>query len=82
MWYTYFLLSLKDKKTYTGSTNNIQRRLREHNLGKVKATKNRIPLKLIYFEKFNTKKEARLREKYYKTCAGRKKMKKIFNTIS
>ena len=73
----YILLSLKDNKTYTGSTNNLQRRLLEHQLGKVKATKNRLPIKIIYSEKFETLEEAQSREHYYKSCAGRKKLKLI-----
>lgn len=77
----YVLLSLKDKRTYTGSTNNLDRRLLEHQAGKVKATKNRLPIKLIYFEEFKTLKEARNREHYYKSCAGRKKLKLIVKNI-
>jgi len=78
----YVLFSLKDNKTYTGSTNDLQRRLSEHQLGKVKATKNRLPIKLIHFEKFETLKEARSREHYYKSCAGRKKLKLILENIN
>jgi len=78
---TYILYSLKDRKTYTGSTDNLQRRLSEHQLGKVLATKNRLPVKLIYFEKFNSVDEARKREHYYKSCAGRKKLKVIIDKI-
>lgn len=78
---TYILYSLKDKKTYTGSTDNLERRLLEHQLGKVLATKNRLPIKLIYFEKFNSVNEARKREHYYKSCAGRKKLKLILDKI-
>jgi len=77
----YILFSLKDNRTYTGSTNDLQRRLLEHQLGKVKATKNRLPLKLIYCEKFNTLEEARKKEHYYKSCSGRKKLKLILKDI-
>jgi len=77
----YILFSLKDNKTYTGSTNDFQRRLLEHQLGKVTATKNRLPLKLIHSEKFETLEEARSREHYYKSCAGRKKLKLIIENI-
>ena len=43
MYFVYILQSLKDNKRYIGSTNEIQRRVEEHNSGKVKSTRNRIP---------------------------------------
>jgi len=58
LYYFYLLQSLKDKKYYSGATNNLIRRFKEHNLGKSKSTKNRIPFKLVYFEEFKTKHEA------------------------
>ncbi|MDP2683799.1 MAG: GIY-YIG nuclease family protein [bacterium] len=75
----YLLLSLKDNRTYLGSTDNLTRRLKEHKDGKVFATKYRRPLKLFYKEEFKTTEEARKRERYYKTSAGRKKLKEIIN---
>ena len=75
MFYTYVLLSEKDKKHYIGQTENLKKRLSEHNKGKVKSTKYRRPLKLIHFEEFDTKEKALLREKYYKTQRGRAKLK-------
>ncbi|MBK6912191.1 MAG: GIY-YIG nuclease family protein [Ignavibacteriales bacterium] len=44
MYFVYILQSLKDNKRYIGSTNEIQRRVEEHNSGKVKSTRNRSPL--------------------------------------
>jgi putative endonuclease len=44
------LRSDKDKNLYTGYTNDIKKRVKEHNEGKVTSTKNRVPLRLIYFE--------------------------------
>jgi putative endonuclease len=77
MGYLYILLSQKDCRTYTGSTDNIERRLKQHNDGLVKSTKNRTPLRLIYVETYTSLREARYMEKYYKSCAGRKKLKQI-----
>lgn len=57
-YYFYLLKSLKDNKFYSGATNNLQRRFKEHNLGKSKATKNRLPFELIYSQEFETKHEA------------------------
>jgi putative endonuclease len=77
----YLLLSEKDYKTYIGSTNNLERRFQEHNLGEVSSTKNRRPLKLIYSENFNNLSEARIREKHLKTRKGRKELKIIFEKL-
>lgn len=72
MYFVYVLKSLKDKKYYYGLTSNIERREKEHNDGFVTATKSRRPLQLIYFETANTLKEARQRERYFKSGFGRK----------
>ncbi|MFA5805656.1 MAG: GIY-YIG nuclease family protein [Melioribacteraceae bacterium] len=45
-YYVYVLQSAKDKNFYVGYTNNIKRRIEEHNSGHVESTKNRIPFKL------------------------------------
>ncbi len=50
MFYMYILKSKKDGKCYMGSTNDIERRIIEHNSGLVFSTKARIPLALIYYE--------------------------------
>ena len=78
MHYVYILKSLRDNKTYVGYTNNLDRRLSEHNSGKNIATKHRVPLKLIFSEEFQTSKEARKRESYWKSGAGRRKLKNLF----
>jgi len=70
MFFTYILISLKDGKHYYGSTIDIQKRLNHHNSGKVKSTKHRKPFKLHYFEKYDTKKEAEVRERYFKSVDG------------
>lgn len=75
---TYVLQSLKDHKTYVGSTIDFDRRLREHNLGQVKSTKHRIPFKVLFTEEFGTLKEARKRETWWKSSVGRRNLKKLF----
>ena len=82
MYYVYLLLSQKDKRTYLGSTDNLARRLNEHNTGKSISTKARVPFKLIYQEEHGSLKEARTREKYLKSRSGRRELKNIFNNIS
>ena len=75
----YVLRSLKDNRTYVGSTDNFDRRLLQHNSGKVISTKHRTPFKVLFTEEFETLKEARKRELYYKSGAGRRKLKEYFN---
>lgn len=67
MFYVYILKSDKDKELYTGSTNDLKRRLKEHNAGKVVSTKTRKPFQLVYYEAFRDESEARRREKVIKT---------------
>lgn len=62
MFYLYILRSEKDKNLYIGSTNNLQKRFKEHNSGKVLSTKPRIPFKLLYYEAYAAEQDARERE--------------------
>lgn len=62
MFYLYILKSKKDNNLYIGSTNNLRRRLKEHNDGKVLSTKSRVPFELVYYEAYKSEKDARLRE--------------------
>jgi putative endonuclease len=78
MYIVYILQSKKDLRTYTGYTKNLNQRLIEHNNGKVLATKNRKPFELLYSEKFGTKTEAKYREQYWKSGAGRKNLQRIY----
>jgi len=75
MFSTYILKSETDNKYYYGLAENVERRLSEHNAGKVIATKNRKPLKLHYTESFKTKKEALKREMFFKKRSGYKWLK-------
>lgn len=77
MFYIYILKSSKDNRTYIGYTNNLEERLKKHNTGQVKSTKFRMPLDIIYSEKFNTSIEARKRELYWKSGGGRRKLKEL-----
>ena len=74
----YVLRSLKDARRYIGMTERpLKERIREHNSGLVKSTKNRRPLEYRYHEEFNTKKEAMQREKFFKSGKGREYLKEI-----
>lgn len=70
MSFVYVLVSVKDGNRYIGSTNNLQRRLKDHFGGKVKSTKNRRPLILKYLQEFETLVEARIWESKYKKSRG------------
>ena len=82
MYYVYVLHSEKDNKRYIGFTDNLERRIREHNSGKVRSTKLRIPFKLVYFENTNSIIEARKRERYFKSGFGRKYVKNRILALS
>ena len=85
MYYVYAIKSLKDNRNYIGITNNLERRIKEHNRGKssTPSTRFRGPFKLIYFEKVADRKIAREREKFLKSGRGREflKNKSLSNTI-
>ena len=66
MYYVYVLLSLKDGKLYIGFSGDLRARLIEHSDGLVVSTRNRRPLKLVYYEAYTDKKDAESREKYLK----------------
>ena len=68
----YVLRSLKDGKRYCGLTNDLDRRLEEHKRGKVFSTRSRLPFIVEYQETSETRSEARVGEKYFKTSAGRR----------
>ena len=76
MKFVYVLKSEKSDLFYVGITINIENRLKEHNQGKSKFTKGHLPWKLIYFEESEDGKSARKREKYLKSTAGKRWLKK------
>ncbi|MBU2539872.1 GIY-YIG nuclease family protein [Patescibacteria group bacterium] len=82
MYYVYVLKSDKNGRFYIGSTNNIQRRLLEHNTGKSRYTKSTIPFRLIYKEIYETRKEAVKRERALKSGQGRQSLKDFVRTVA
>lgn len=73
MHFVYLLKSKKDLEYYIGQTDNIQRRLNEHNSGKSKSTKSRRPFLVIGFEEYESQSKARYREYQLKNHSDRKK---------
>ncbi|OGY41437.1 MAG: excinuclease ABC subunit C [Candidatus Buchananbacteria bacterium RBG_13_36_9] len=75
MYFTYVLLSKKDNKFYIGYTDNLIGRIKEHKKGKVKSTKYRLPVILIYYECCINKFDAIKRERFLKSGMGRRYLK-------
>ena len=71
MFFVYVLYSEKYQRFYTGMTVDVLKRLKQHNLRQNKSTKAYIPWKLIYTKEFETRVEAREKEKYLKSGVGR-----------
>ena len=80
MYFVYILQSLKDNKTYVGYTDNFERRFHQHNSGLVKSTSHGYPFKLLFKEEFVESSEAKRRELWWKSGAG-KKAKSNFRKI-
>jgi len=63
MHYVYFLKSLSNNKVYVGYTNDLRRRIDEHNNRRGgKYTKNKGPFALVYYEAYKSEKDAKRRE--------------------
>ena len=75
MYFVYVLKSEVDGRLYKGITNNLERRVTEHNSGKHKSTKGYVPWELVYFEEIENRQKAREREKYLKSGIGRELLK-------
>ncbi len=71
----YILISQKDGKLYIGSTPDLRKRIKKHQQGFVKATKSRLPIKLIYYECYLEKSNAKKRELYLKGGKGHGELK-------
>ena len=85
MLYVYILKSLSTSNChYVGSCGSLEDRIKQHNKGNVKSTKNKRPLALIHQESFGTIREARQRENYLKSPKGYLEKKKLIleNNIS
>ncbi len=78
--YTVYVLQDKKGNLYKGLTNNLERRFAEHISGHTQTTSRMHGLEIVYKEEFNTFTEARKREIYFKTAAGRRFIKKQLRT--
>jgi len=85
MFFTYILRSQLNRKYYIGYSDDLRRRLKEHNKGIVKSTRPYLPWKIIYFEAYSTEDEARHREDNLKLRANawnqlKRRIRKSLNT--
>ena len=85
MYFVYILESEKDGNLYIGYSEDVTKRLKAHEKGLVTATKFRRPLKLIYYEAYLNRKDAKGREVFLKSGSGHRFIKKqllnYFNKI-
>ena len=78
MYYTYILKNNISGRHYIGSTNNLIRRIEEHNRGQTRSTRQRGQWILVYKEEYNTKEEAHARERLIKSYKGGNAFKSLF----
>lgn len=76
-YYVYILQSQKDKSLYIGYTSNLKNRFKQHNSGESRATKPFLPYKLIFYEAFLNRIDAKNREEYLKSGYGRRTIKTL-----
>ena len=77
MYFVYAIKSLHRNYIYVGLTDNIQRRISQHNNGESKTTRPYRPFVLIYSEQLKTRMDARKREKYFKSGIGKEFLKTL-----
>ena len=81
MIFVYAIQSLKDGRIYVGMSENVNKRIEQHNNGLTFSTKGFRPWNLIYTEVFPDKTEARKKEKYLKSGIGKEFLKSILKAI-
>ena len=69
MFYVYILKSKKDHKHYIDFSVDLKQRIQKHKNGLVTSIKHRLPVELVYYEAYKSKKDALNREKQLKRFA-------------
>jgi putative endonuclease len=80
--YTVYVLQDSEGKLYKGFTIDLARRLSEHRRGKTKTTRNMHDLRIVYTEIVLNRIDARKRELYLKSAAGRRFLKSKFAAVA
>lgn len=78
----YLLINERKNKTYVGYSKNLQNRISQHRSRQVNRTKNFGKFTYLVLEEVNSVADARKREKYWKSAAGRKRLKIIMGPSS
>jgi putative endonuclease len=81
MIWVYVIWSQSAGRTYVGITADVSRRLKQHNAGQSYSTKDHIPYILVFSEPFADRTEARIREKYLKSSAGRGFIRRVIQAM-
>ena len=81
MFYVYILQSGVDESFYIGFTENLEKRLNQHNNGESSYTSRKIPWKLVYFEEYNTKTDAIKRERFLKAQKNKVFYHRLINNL-
>ena len=77
VFFVYAIKSMIANYIYVGLSDNVDRRVKQHNDGKERTTRTFRPFKLIWVEEFVTRMEARKREKYLKSGVGKEFLKSL-----
>jgi len=75
--YFVYILMLSNKQLYCGLTSSLKRRIDQHKKGQSPFTKNKLPVKLVFYEAFNNKLDATKRERYFKTSKGKSSLRAL-----
>ncbi len=79
MFFVYVLRSKTKNYLYVGLTNNINRRVHQHNAGKERTTKPYRPFDIIHLEYFKIRQDARNSEKQLKSGSGKEWLKSTYS---
>jgi len=82
---SYFVYAISSKVRnyiYVGITNNLEKRIKQHNMGYNRSTKPYVPFELFYYEELSDRPSARLREKFLKNSFGKEFLKQYLNSLA
>tara|TARA_R100000353_G_C6354917_1_gene154391 strand:- start:195 stop:446 length:252 start_codon:yes stop_codon:yes gene_type:complete len=82
MFFVYAISSLYRNYIYVGMTDNLERRVQQHNDGKEKTTKPYLPYILLYSESIDNRIDARTREKYWKSGTGKRQLRQMRESLN
>jgi putative endonuclease len=81
MYFVYIIQSISSRRYYTGSTEDLENRLVEHNRGENKSTRYQVPWKIVYQEVFENRSEAIRKENQIKSRGAARYMRDFAKLI-